>query len=225
MRNVPIIEGQYYHVYNRGVDKRNIFNDADDLDRFFTSMIAFNTIKPIGSLFIESFRRRNKGNNDFSFRCLAPKKERLVDFLAFCLNPNHFHFIITPLREKGLSEFMKRLGGGYTNYFNEKYNRTGSLFQGTFKSQHIDRDAYLNHLSVYVNLNNRVHKWDNTPMNYTRSSWDEYLGKSEEKICDISLVMDNFETVEAYKNFAHESLKDIIRRKEEDKLIQKLLID
>jgi len=96
------------------------------------------------------------------------------------LNQNHYHFILEPLVDDGIQKFMHKLSTGYTNYFNEKYKRNGSLFQGKYKAVHINSDEYLLHLSVYVNLNYKVHrslnkKWmENLPI----SSFDEYIGKT-----------------------------------------------
>src|SRR3989338_3002128 len=127
-RKVNFVKGEYYHIYNRGVDKRDIFTDKNDLQRFLQSMKEFNVKNPIGSLYENQFVKDKLGSP-------SPK---LVRFVAFCLNPNHYHFILTPLVEKGIEKFMQRLGGGYTLYFNEKYELSGSLFQGRFKSSHIN---------------------------------------------------------------------------------------
>ena len=74
----------------------------------------------------------------------------LVEIVAYCLNPNHYHLIVKQISEKGIERFMQKIGTGYTNYFNKRYERSGALFQGKFKSIHIDSNEYLLHLSVYV---------------------------------------------------------------------------
>lgn len=91
---------EYYHVYNRGVDKRVIFQNIQDLNRFIKSMVKFNTIKPVGSLF-------RLGKIDITDKPTEP----LVEIVAFCLNPNHFHIILKQVVDGGISEFMKRLSG------------------------------------------------------------------------------------------------------------------
>ncbi len=93
LRKTAFVEGEYYHIYNRGVDKRNIFSDKSDLNRFLQSMKEFNTKNPIGSLFENSFLKEKE---------LGGKASKLVEFIAYCLNSNHYHFIITPLVEKGI---------------------------------------------------------------------------------------------------------------------------
>lgn len=196
MRKVPFVESEYYHVYNRGVDKRNIFEDRKDLDRFFQSIKEFNSIEPIGSIFENSF-------ND--------KKdiEKLVEIVCYCINPNHFHFVLRQLVKNGITEFMRRLGG-YTWYFNNRHKRNGALFQGRFKSSHISTNEYLLHVSAYVNLNNR---FDGKPYSLSKSSWEEYIGTENECICSPGTILEQFNNSKEYQKFALSSLKDILRRK------------
>jgi REP element-mobilizing transposase RayT len=194
-RKTSFANGEFYHVFNRGVDKRTIFTDRYDVDRFFKSLIEFNAVDPIGSLY-ESSRNQCSGST-------AIEGERLVNIIAYCLNPNHYHLILEQLVDGGLSEFMKRLGG-YTWYFNNKYERSGSLFQGRFKARHIDSNEYLLHVSAYVNLNDRVHKRGGstaTPLE-SRSSWGEYTDRRIEGICEKGIILEQFRTIDEYKGFS-----------------------
>ena len=97
------------------------------------------------------------------------------------------------------------------------------MFQGAFKSSHINSNEYLLHVSAYVNLNNRVHKIDDK--NLTWNSWDEYVGKSKNSFCKKDIVIKQFKNSEEYKNFAENSLVDILKRKEAEKEIENLLIE
>lgn len=218
-RKKNFASGEFFHIYNRGVDKRIIFIDNYDIHRFFQSMVEFNTASPIGSLYENSFRELGGE---------TPKlEEKLVNIIAYCLNPNHFHFILEQLIDGGISEFMKRLGGGYTGYFNKKYKRSGSLFQGVFKDVHIDSNEYLLHVSVYVNLNDRVHKLGGeTPkLVRSRSSWGEYMDKKIKGICEKEIILGQFRNVDEYNEFALSSLESIVKRKEELKDFDKFLLE
>jgi putative transposase len=197
MRKVPFVENEYYHIYNRGVDKRPIFADNEDLDRFFQSIEEFNSVEPIGSIFKNSFNDKKD-------------TKKLVEIICYCLNPNHFHFVLRQISENGISEFMKRIGG-YTWYFNHRHKRNGALFQGRFKSSHINTNEYLLHVSAYVNLNNR---FKGEPYKLSKSSWDEYLGKGNDLICSTDIILGQFKNPKDYEKFALSSLKDILRRKE-----------
>ena len=204
MRKTKFVVGEYYHVYNRGTEKRNIFVDKKDSLRFWESLFDFNQTEPIGSIYEFSFKKKSGEVNK--------KRRPLVQFVAYCLNPNHFHFLITPLQEKGIEKFIQRLGNGYTKYFNNRHKRSGVLFQGKFKSKHIDSNEYLLHLSAYINGNDKL----GHPMSkLSKSSLAEFLGKaSGEKLCNTEIILGQFRNRKEYEDFVIASLKDIRLRKE-----------
>ncbi|MEX0651980.1 MAG: transposase [Candidatus Paceibacterota bacterium] len=230
MRKVPFVNNEYYHIFNRGVDKRTVFEDKFDIERFFESMKIFNRVKPVGSILEYSVKRRKDGNfGGRTAKITTKTEERLVDFVSYCLNPNHFHFILRQRSDGGISEFMKRLGGGYTWYFNNKHSRNGALFQGKFKSVHINSNEYLLHLSAYVNLNNRVHNFGGPTAKIIRSSWDEYIGvdnkESKKVYCDKDIILGQFKNKKEYKKFAENSLRDILKNKEKAEELEILLLE
>ena len=166
MRKDPLITSQYYHVYNRGVDKRDVFMNKADLDRFVLSVKKFNVINPIGS--IKDSIHRKQGHSDVG------RPNVLVSIVCYCFNPNHFHFIIKQEVDGGISEFFKRLLGGYTKYFNLIHKRNGALFQGRFKSNLINDDAYILKIRPYVHVNHLIHDIPKEKMNLILSSEKEY---------------------------------------------------
>jgi len=219
-RKVPFVDGEYYHVYNRGVEKRDIFSDYNDMNRFFKSMEYFNALEPIGSIYEKHFIDKKFGGS-------ASKSERLVNFIAYCLNPNHFHFILEQVADKGIEKFMHRLGTGYTRYFNDKNDRSGSLFQGRFKSIHIDSDNYLLHLSAYVNLNHLVHRLGGSASKSvdSRSSWREYIAEDGFGFCEKDIVLGQFKDKKEYKIFADGTLQDILERRYELDNLEDFLLE
>lgn len=223
MRKTPFVNGEYYHIYNRGVDKRNTFEDQEDFDRFFQSMKEFNVIEPVGSIHELTFKKKNP-----KLGGSTSKSGRLVDFISYCINPNHYHFILSQTVEGGVSEFMKRLSGGYTYYFNNKKKRSGALFQGRFKSIHINSNEYLLHLSAYVNLNNRVHQLGGSTSKLVKTSWDEYVNTKKVRhtpvtFCNKRVVLGQFSTPYEYRSFAENTLKDILNRRSEE--MESLIIE
>jgi len=224
-RKTAFVEGEYYHIYNRGVDKRNIFSNEDDVDRFFQSMIEFNVIEPIGSIYENSFNKQLGGSTSK----LKEEDGELVDFVAYCLNANHYHFLVMQTADRGIEKFMHRLSTGYTMYFNEKEKRNGSLFQGRFKAVHIDSNEYLLHLSAYVNLNDRVHQLGGSTSKLveSRSSWEEYTekGKMADGICEKEIILEQFKNVNEYKKFALSSLDDIVSRRKRQSGVTLMLIE
>ena len=212
IRKIEFANNEYYHIFNRGVDKRDIFLDEDDLARFFQSMDEFNTIEPIGSIFENSFRQLGSKAPKQS------KQDKLVNFICYCLNPNHYHFILEQIVENGIGKFMHRIGG-YPKYFNHKYKRSGSLFQGKFKAVHIESNAQLLHTSAYVNLNNRIHLLGSKAPKLWKSSWNEYIGKDYNHFCEKDIILGQFDALSEYKKFAEDALKDIRERKEMGKFL------
>jgi len=198
--------GEYYHIYNRGVDKRDVILDLYDLQRLEESFIEFNTENPIGSIYENSFK---KGSVE-----LGSKASKLVDIIAYCFNPNHFHLLLTPLVENGVEKFMQRIGG-YTKYFNNKYKRTGRLFEDKFKSKHVAENRYLIHVSAYINMNNRD-ELGSLASKLSKSSFEDYIEADNQKsICNIRIVLDQFKSKEDYKRYAIETRRDTLKRKDD----------
>jgi len=224
MRKTPFLEGEFYHIYNRGVDKRNIFGDQEDIKRFMQSMIEFNVTDPIGSIYENSFILRQLGSETSKSSKLKKPEDKLVEFIAYCLNPNHFHFILENKKDGGVSEFIKRLSGGYTKYFNNKYKRTGVLFQGVFKSVHVSNNAHFLYLSAYVNLNNEVHKLGRETSKFVRRSFEEYE-QNLPGLCKKEIIFEQFKSPQKYAQEARKTVKEISRKRREDKELERILFE
>ncbi|MFA5773423.1 MAG: transposase [Candidatus Paceibacterota bacterium] len=138
LRRTPLVSGEYYHIYNRGVEKREIFLDKEDYFYFLKLLYICNSKKSIKLRKIEKNFERG---------------ETIVNIGAYCLMPNHFHLLCHEKTENGISVFMKKLLTAYAMYFNKKYERNGVLFQGRFKSEHASTDKYLKYLYAYIHLN------------------------------------------------------------------------
>lgn len=137
-------EGEFYHIYNRGVDKREIFATDADYRRFIALLFLSNSdravdLEEIGP-HVKAIMHIDRGDN-------------LISIGAYCLMPNHFHLLVQESTHGGVSKFMQKLTTGYTMYFNRLNERTGSLFQGTFKAEHAAEDRYLKYLFAYIHLN------------------------------------------------------------------------
>ncbi|MCD5384341.1 MAG: transposase, partial [Candidatus Pacebacteria bacterium] len=147
-RKEELSDGEIYHVYNRGVDKRIIFEDKQDFFQFLQMLDLCNVDMTCGGLdkykYPFNLERRNN-------------KSPLVEIISYCLNQNHYHLMLRQIGKSGVSQFMQKVGTAYAMYFNQKNQRTGSLFQGKFKSIHVGTDEYLKGLSAYINLNNVIH--------------------------------------------------------------------
>mgnify|MGYP001560810012 FL=1 len=203
IRKIQFNEDHYYHVFNRGVDKRNIFESQEDLYYFFKRLIDLNKDGTNPSI----------NNNRYKGQGRVAKDEDagvLVSIVSYCLLPNHFHLVLKQESENGISKFMQKLGTSYTMYFNQKYKRSGSLFQGKFKANMIDGEFGLPVLSVYVNLNYMHHRI-NPKASLVKSSISEYLGTElGESICnkkEIKGVISEIGSVQEYKAFSKNTSK------------------
>ena len=143
IRKKAFVSEEYYHIYNRGNSKQKIFHDQEDYFRFISLLYACNSEN--------NFRiyALNKEESPYDFE----RGILLVDIGAYCLMPNHFHILITQTEEGDISKFMQKLTTAYVMYYNKKYERTGSLFEGKFKSEHLDSDNYLKYIFSYIHLN------------------------------------------------------------------------
>ena len=177
---------EFYHLYNRGTEKRNIFLSNSDYDRFLTLLYLVNQPGPavlkIQGRTLEELRGKHDG-------------EPLVEIVAYCLMPNHFHLLVREVQDGGISKFMQKLTTGYTMYFNKKNDRSGALFQGKFKATHVADDRYLRYLVSYIHLNPIKliePNWKETGIAdciaaenylaaYTPSSYRDYLGETRQQ--------------------------------------------
>ena len=130
----------YYHVINRGVEKRDVFLDEGDFIRFIHDMYVFNDVRSAPNYVVKERQRERQ-------------RKMLVHVHAYCLMKNHYHLLLSPVTENGISAFMQKLNMGYAKYFNEKYERSGVLWQGVFKKMHITRDAHFMYIPYYIHLN------------------------------------------------------------------------
>jgi putative transposase len=141
-RKFKFSEGEYYHIYSRGVEKREIFLDNNDKERFLRLLFLANSKKPVR---FTDFKNLSYSEID--------RGELRTAIGAFCLMPNHFHLLVRETKEGGISAFMGKLLTAYSMYFNKKNERTGSLFEGAFRAEHVDGDNYLKYLFAYIHLN------------------------------------------------------------------------
>ena len=214
-RKDPFITSEYYHIYNRGIDKRAIFKLENDYKRFVMLLYVSNSKD-------ESFRLDNLINRlhkKFDEILILDRGEPLVSIGAWCLMTNHFHLLVRQEVDGGITKFMRKLGVGYSMFFNIKYQRQGALFGGLFKSKLIGvKDKYMKHLFGYIHLNpldikfsgwedsvDKKHPkaWKEFLKNYSYSSFQDYLGvdRIEKNILSQGVFPDYFEETDSFKEF------------------------
>lgn len=200
----PLVEHEYYHIYNRGNGKHSIFTCEEDYERFMKLLYVCNSEKKF--VFRDSIVDQGIDAWDFE------TGDALVEIVAWVLMPNHFHILLcshrSDLWEKGynpITEFMRKLGTAYAMFFNKTHQRAGSLFEGKFKSLHVDKNNYFHYLFSYIHLN---------PIKLIQSDWREVGIKNKDN------------TLEYLSGFYYSSFVDFFAeksRKEKKILSQKAL--
>ncbi len=171
--------GEYYHVYNRGDNKENIFLDDQDYLNFLKRLKL-----ALGIADIQTKLR------------IVPLPTDSFDILAYCLMPNHFHFLIKQNTNLAIGDLINKVCTSYVKYFNKRYERVGNLFQDIFKAKHIDNDEYITYLSAYIHNN------PPNPLNYPYSSLPNYLRATRDPLCNKDFILKYFNSdTKVYMNF------------------------
>lgn len=181
--------GEFYHAYNRGTDKRVIFQDTADYRRFVELLFLSNSVFAVDIRYVRKF---NNSIYDFD------RGDPLVYIGAYCLMPNHFHILLTPVVEGGVQIFMQKLSTGYSMYFNKRYERKGALFESRFKARHANSDEYLKYLFSYIHLN---------PVKLIQPDWKETGIRDIER---VKQYLDTYEFSSLKDYFGHRIQSDII---------------
>ncbi len=190
-RIVPFVNGEFYHIYNRGLNKQDTFTKNGDYSHFLKTLFYYQIQNPKPKF---STYRRTK-----VFPVDASKK--IVEIICYCLMPNHFHLLIKQLKEGGVSEFMRKFIHSYTKYRNVKYSRQGPVFQGIFKAVRIETDEQLIHTSRYIHLNPLVSLLVKNLELYPWSSYQEYLGLDGNQQVAKDEILKFFKSTEDYQKF------------------------
>lgn len=199
--NKQFVPGGYYHVYNRGNAKGEVFYDEQDFSFFLYR-------------FKENITGRLMSNHGRYIRRLLPAGA--FTLISYCLMPNHFHLLIRQNGDIPVSELLLRICTGYSKYFNRKYERVGHIFQDQFKAIMIDTDSYLLWLSAYIHTNPVVAGLASKPEEYVWSSYLDYLGVRPGTLCKKEFILSQAGGVRVYQNFVEQSIQLVQQHKELD---------
>lgn len=199
-RKIVLANNEIYHVVNRSIAQIPIFKGIRDYQRTLEVIDFYRYIKP--SLSFSHYKRLPKKEKQIFYENLK-KKKHLVGILAFCLMPNHSHFLLRQRQDNGISTFMRNFQNSYARYFNTKYKRAGAVFQAMFKAVRIETDEQLMHVSRYIHLN-PVSAYlieINELKNYPWSSYPIYLGKSKSHFINLDSILFHFKTRSTFEKF------------------------
>lgn len=190
-RLIPFINNGFYHLYNRGLQREPIFNNYRDYSFFLRSFFYYQVENPKPKF---SLYRQSK------VFPIDPTK-KMVEILAYCLMPNHFHLFVKQVRDNGISEFMRKFIHSYTKYRNVKYKRQGPVLNGVFKAVTIETDEQLVHVSRYIHLNPLVSRLVKDLRLYQWSSYPVYIGLQNNEQIAKDHVLNFFKNSQAYEKF------------------------
>jgi putative transposase len=199
-RTIPLVTNQYYHIFNRGIDRRTTFVGRRDYKRATESARYYHFMSPprkFSKFLVLSIEDRQQVLEELK------NKQKLVKFICYCLMPNHFHFLVKQMVDDGISKFMSIFQNSYTRYFNTKQERKGPLFGDQFKAVRIETDDQLLHLSRYIHLNpytSFVIKTKRELLNYEWSSLPVFL-TSRGGFCEKEEIIHRSRTAKMYKDF------------------------
>ena len=190
--------GHIYHIFNRGVNKGNIFFEEGDYKRFIRVAVHYLTSK---RTFSHSGLIKTGSDTGSPKSDPVSEIEKKVQVLAYCLMPNHFHFLIKQIAHKGITWYMQHLGNSYSHYVHTKHKRVGPLFEGRFKNVLVQSDEQFIHVSRYIHLNPLVSGLVSGLDDYNWSSYLRYVNDIEDSLCDPEPVLALFKSKEDYKQF------------------------
>lgn len=190
-RIFPFARGYFYHVYNRGSEKRSIFESRRDYQRFLKTLKYYQLEgpKPKFSHFPSPLVKK------------LDESKKIVEIVAYCLMPNHFHLLLTPIKDGSITEFVSKVSNSYTRYYNTKYDRVGPLLQGEFKAVIMESGEQVVHVSRYIHLNPVVSGLVKSLDQYEWSSYGEYVDKNPTAICSKTEVLQGFKNPQDYRQF------------------------
>lgn len=184
-------ENCFYHVFNRGVEKRTIFLDEQDY-RIFLYYLSIYSL-PLDKVVLKY--------PNLPLRLQSKNLHDEINIISYCLMPNHFHLLLQQLTVDGVSKLLKQLTNAYTFYFNQKYQRVGGLVQGSFKAALIETDDILLHISRYIHLNPLMAEIVDNLNTYEWSSYREFIYPNNGGMCLIEPILSNFSTENSYEKF------------------------
>ena len=223
LRFGELYEGGFYHVYNRGVDKRVIFHDKKDIERFILLVQAVNSEQKI-----EGISHLQRGDIQEFIQEIS-REQQLVHIISFSLVRNHFHFVLRQNKKDGISRFMQKVSAGYAKYYNQRYDRVGALFQGRFKFTCIETDEKLMRLIAYVNRNHEIHE-QNTPTcrpPRTTSGHQHYIdfGNDIRSFVLVEEGLSLFGNSKNYQRISREVVRETIQNRTMNKEIKNELLE
>lgn len=195
-RKIPLITGEYYHIYNRGLSQLVPFKNKREVLSFSRALIYYTQFKP---------PRRFSFEKKFKDKTLR-YEERLVSILAYCVMPNHFHLLLKQEMDDGISIYLQRLTLSFVRYYNVLHKRKGPVFESKFKAVRIESENQLLHVSRYIHLNPSSAGIVDDPLAYPYSTFIYYVHGGEQTPLAFGDILRG-RSRESYKSFVYDNME------------------
>lgn len=217
-RKEKFVPGQYYHIYSRIILNSPKFKDHKNAKKLAQTFLLANSTKSTEAF---EYLRTSKNPKFENAIEIAKKGDKLVNIVCYSIMPDHYHLLLKEIKEKGITEFIRKSNISISKYINIKNNRRGALFESRFQAKHVNSNNYLFHLSTYIHLNPldiisgkewREHKlknWNDKKkklLSYPWTSLRHFLYKEykDPLISGEKIILDQFKNREEYELFLKE---------------------
>lgn len=204
-RTTIFVAGECYHIFNRSIADEPIFRRYKDYIRFQDLVDFYRFERP--AIRFSHYNRLEKSSKEKFIKNLHSSGKKLVEILAFCYMPNHYHFLLKEMGERGIPNFIRNLQNSYAKYLNKKSERNGSLFQEMFKAVHIQSETQLIHLFRYIHLNpvtSYLLKDPSQLETYQWTSFPDYVGSFRRNYVDTEFIGKLFKSSAELKRFTYD---------------------
>lgn len=215
IRKEKFVPGEYYHIYSRTIFNTPEFRNSKNTERLEQAFLISNSTRSTETY---QFLRNNEKATIKDVAEILARGEKLIDILCYAIMPDHYHMLIYEKQENGITKFIRSCNTSIAKYINIKNDRRGPFFESRFKSKHINSNAYLLHLSLYIHLNpldfliskewrnHKLKNWDsikNNLVNYKWSSLDSYLDNNHKNpiISNTEIIKEQFANEKDYENY------------------------
>lgn len=203
IRNIPLITGQVYHIFNKTQSDAPVFQNARSSQAMLDAIWYYQYQKVPMKL---SHYRTQPAMDRQKISSILSASPRQINLLAFCLMPNHFHLLIKQTSDSGISKYMSKIQNSITRYVNIKHKQKGHVFIGQFKAVRVESDEQLLHVSRYIHLNPYTGYIVRTVEEMKKYRWSSYTEYTTglKGICDQEVIRSHFKSKSGYEKFVED---------------------
>jgi len=199
-RKDKFVEGEIYHVFNKSISGYAILRNLDNAQRFLNTFEYYNS-----SLNLKSYSQSIRTTKFEYKNIIYPLHNTLCKILAYCIMPDHYHFLLKIIKDNSFSKFIGDVENSFTRYFNIKFDRKGPLWQNSFKAVEIRSNEQLLHVSRYIHLNPTTSRLVERPEDWIFSSYKDFI--TDKKLLNDFMKEISINDITDYKKFVENNIE------------------